>query len=941
MKTERKRNLKGAVLFTVISVLALLIIMMTCTLAMAAAANKRSRKTYSSSQSSYTARTAIDSILAAVGTDKDFSKAIRELSVGDEMDVIVELNNASMGSINNAKIRHAGTKQVFDPDPKVMAWVNRNLYIITADVTVGGETTTITSSVLQDPPVNVTTKRNNGAPFLTYGTNIGAANFMSSWGGTYFGMGDWTPDGSQVSKNWQTGLSYNEHDGDKTITTLDDKKYLSKATYKYPNENDVSTPFVVNGNFDASTATKLYYTHNGSGVSNPGIQIWGDLKLSGSNFDIKAGPALKNMVNADSFLSIPYMYVDGTITYNVSDTALGLDDTSIPFNVFCGNIWSTGGSIKGESNIYCMDENKTSSIYATKHNLYTWTKDTIKREWSASYGYIGRNIYSNGNLILDGNNLQIGANVYVKGDLIVKNEVKIGGELVVGGRLIIDNGNILNDMNNNGGKTTKFEPKTIYVGKNEDGTYKIYKGSCTVDDNNQTVACDALEALDLNNYNIKDITEFKGDIYPKNATREVLIGAHWDVKGIEGHVYSLSAVEAEMAQKGETFGEQGGGVPDLITGNYVLTGNISKEITVKPGANQTIYVKLKDVTFVCNKDDKGESKNDAKITVDESAENSHVKFVLEGLVVSDGYDFDNDYDDIAQTKLVKTVYDLMNEFKLEDIDKTPPTGGNAPKIKEVGDPIPDSGDIELVEDWGSSIITINAPKAGEDPRWVVLGKDFKLNNGRIIIDDTGDKKGEVDIFVRNDVTLNGGNGNPALVTKTFMDMLDSGKPIYMFSDNDFKMQYAVCDATGKVLKYTDNGQATGNEIQVFDNLNVYIHSPSQKSDPDVTLNLGNQNYVTAYAQAIKLHLENGSQGADNVTDKVYYDMQKLGSQTKSIKIGWIGLLDIKGFNIGNGWTFLYVPIDDGNSGGGGGGGNVEDAEGKHAYAAVEYNAFLN
>ena len=67
MKTENQRKLKGSVLLTVVSVLSIMIIFMTCALAMAAAANKRSRKTYSSSQSSYTARTAIDSILAAIG----------------------------------------------------------------------------------------------------------------------------------------------------------------------------------------------------------------------------------------------------------------------------------------------------------------------------------------------------------------------------------------------------------------------------------------------------------------------------------------------------------------------------------------------------------------------------------------------------------------------------------------------------------------------------------------------------------------------------------------------------------------------------------------------------------------------------------------------------------------------------------------------------------
>ncbi|MCR5729597.1 MAG: hypothetical protein K6G20_04475, partial [Ruminococcus sp.] len=82
MKTEKKRTLKGSVLFTVVSVLALMIVFMTSALALASAANKRARKSYASSQTTYTARAAIDSILAAVGTDGNFATAVSNLSAG-------------------------------------------------------------------------------------------------------------------------------------------------------------------------------------------------------------------------------------------------------------------------------------------------------------------------------------------------------------------------------------------------------------------------------------------------------------------------------------------------------------------------------------------------------------------------------------------------------------------------------------------------------------------------------------------------------------------------------------------------------------------------------------------------------------------------------------------------------------------------------------------
>ena len=217
MKTERKsRNLKGAVLFTVVSVLAILIIFMTCTLAMAAAANKRARKTYSTSQSSYTARTVIDSILASVAKDTTFSSAIHNLSEGQSVDLVVELNNHSMGSVDNVKVTNTGKKTFYDPDAK--DWAQRNILEITADVTIGSETTTIKSSIIQDPP-QPQSEGGGGAAFLTYGGDLSMGNFVSSWGGTYYGMGEWTKEGDTKADKWNNQLQYVEYNpGGKFIT---------------------------------------------------------------------------------------------------------------------------------------------------------------------------------------------------------------------------------------------------------------------------------------------------------------------------------------------------------------------------------------------------------------------------------------------------------------------------------------------------------------------------------------------------------------------------------------------------------------------------------------------------------------------------------------------------------------------------------------------------
>ena len=66
MKTEKKKTLRGSALFTVVAVMAILILFLTGTLMLATASNRRAHKSYSVSQASYTARSAIRSFKAAL-----------------------------------------------------------------------------------------------------------------------------------------------------------------------------------------------------------------------------------------------------------------------------------------------------------------------------------------------------------------------------------------------------------------------------------------------------------------------------------------------------------------------------------------------------------------------------------------------------------------------------------------------------------------------------------------------------------------------------------------------------------------------------------------------------------------------------------------------------------------------------------------------------------
>lgn len=428
METEKKRTLKGSILFTVVSVLALMTIFMTSALALAAAANKRAHKTYSASQASYTARAAIDSVLAAVGTNNEFANAVESLPQNGKFEVEIGINSPSLGKIDKATVEYAGKTTIFDPNTK--AWTEKNLIKITAEVTMGGETTKLVSHVIQDPVV----KSDDGPGFLTMG-GAGAANGNngSIFGGAYYGMGHGHDGGT-----WNGNLTYiewNPYDGE--LTTLDDKQYLTNENYTLKDINRVEAFMVVNGNFSLPTYLTVYYTQLGKGV-----QIWGDLNMTNGGLDIRMSDPLRDEMASKSlkFNEIPYLYVDGKISMSNQNFTYG--DGTYPFNIFCGSMELNAGQMNSYADIYCYDKDKTTTIRTDGTSLYGWSKSLI--EGGDGYSSSGGGIFSKGNLEFTGNNgnYYIAGDVKVDGDVKLDRQITIGGDLIVGGKLSMNNDNI-------------------------------------------------------------------------------------------------------------------------------------------------------------------------------------------------------------------------------------------------------------------------------------------------------------------------------------------------------------------------------------------------------------------------------------------------------------------------------------------------------------------
>lgn len=457
MNEEKKdRRLKGSVLFTVVSVMSLLIIFLMGTLVLAVSANNRAHKSFSSSQTQYTARAAVDSILASVsdagaGGD-DLRIAINGLSSEGQSinNITVDVGDPSMGRVTDAEIRLIDLDYpVYDGTAQ--QWVTCKKYSITATVELGKESTTVTSYILADAPVAVA--GGGGGGFTSAGKVTGAGNHTSAVGGTYIGLG------GAASKKY-TGVN-----PDGTTYDLTDKLYLSDSGRGYDAAGNpvgpiefgngylAEAPVVIDGSFQMNSDCTFLVSKAGDGVA-----IWGDANFS-NYLPTFVSP---NMNNDDSDLTtpdpdkydwnkIPYLYVDG----NIKGTQFKFGDGNFPLNLFCGSInldQYNNFEVKGD--VYCYDADKSSTIGCQNAgNLYRWAASVITG--GSDQSYFGGNFYSKGSVKIDSMNFgdvdatKGNVTVGVEGDVeVTGRNVNIYGDLVVGGTLKIgDNVDLQNGFN--------------------------------------------------------------------------------------------------------------------------------------------------------------------------------------------------------------------------------------------------------------------------------------------------------------------------------------------------------------------------------------------------------------------------------------------------------------------------------------------------------------
>jgi len=484
MKKERRKSMQGTVLFTTVSVMALLIIFLMGTLVLSSASNTRAHKTYSTSQASYTARAAIDAFIEAAARDTGIQAAITGLGDGGKIEADMVLSDPSLGEVGYVdqstgnwvkdkiiieSVANDDVYEYLDDNNNQGAnakWVKLAKVKVTASVRVGKEIETVSALIKKRGskpavPPQTTSISPNIKGIQSLGDGYWPAGGRIN-GGLGVSLGDVDdPQGHlAVQRNKQALQTTLTFINSSVLTATSDFRILIHKTL--PGKDEKGNEIPAETPFSQTVVTGNLYIPNNEFIKvdyKKGIDpdIVGDYELDYSKWTNK---------------DVPYVFVDGALRTAGSYVSMENKNKS-PFNLFAGTI---NGLFNIESaNIYMMDpvvgnEPYTDAslnakykelhpdVYKVKNdqnnhdnaedvprgknylelnseNLYKWA-ESIENHSEVSSTALGGSIFCNGDLKINmkGNNGVIEGDIRVEGNLELEgNSFTVNGDVIVGG----------------------------------------------------------------------------------------------------------------------------------------------------------------------------------------------------------------------------------------------------------------------------------------------------------------------------------------------------------------------------------------------------------------------------------------------------------------------------------------------------------------------------
>ncbi|MCR4760836.1 MAG: hypothetical protein K5705_11330 [Oscillospiraceae bacterium] len=458
----RKGTVKGSVLFTVVTVMLVMVTFLMTTLVLTTSAKRRAHYSYYETQAQYAAQAALNSITARAYNDPQFHRYLLDTvtvrNVQHEM--TVDFRDTDIQFTNFDETTNTGTvtcwvERVDDQhvwDDVTHAIHSQPAWKITATANVGRGRNesefTLCKTVYERFQANVD---NAGAPVfnsvansvLTYNKTLGnpgggggtpvrqatSPGLLSLSNQGVGNNGIWL--GPQYS-NLQTLPVGRTH-----YYALDDASDEAKAYWLKPANDNYGTGNVIYvNNLYVNVMDSIMFQHQKEGAV-----IYGDVMVNDANRMNKGIHFNSDIIDGDkpeSFQACNYVYIDGTFTITSSGGAFigtqhGGNRGTHPVNLFCGAVNCENElTVYGDTVLY--DPALSSSWRGTDENtaLLNFTGSNINKNPGTSYADD-----VTGNLICNNSSLTL-SNMTINGDLVYANPagslslsgVTVKGELI-------------------------------------------------------------------------------------------------------------------------------------------------------------------------------------------------------------------------------------------------------------------------------------------------------------------------------------------------------------------------------------------------------------------------------------------------------------------------------------------------------------------------------
>lgn len=453
----RKGTVKGSVLFTVVTVMLVMVTFLMTTLVLTTSAKRRAHYSYYETQAQYAAQAALNSITARAYNDPQFHRYLLDTvtvrNVQHEM--TVDFRDTDIQFTNFDEATNTGTvtcwvERVDDQhvwDDVTHAIHSQPAWKITATANVGRGRNesefTLCKTVYERFQANVD---NAGAPVfnsvansvLTYNKTLGnpgggggtpvrqatSPGLLSLSNQGVGNNGIWL--GPQYSNLQSLPLGRTYYDG-------------ADASYKLSPANDnygVGDLIYVN-NLSVNVMDSIMFQHKKEGAV-----IYGNVDVSSAKYENKGIHFMAGIVSdlPDSYQDCNYVYIDGRLTATGSGgcyigTQRSGNKGTNPVNLFCGAVTVGNGpdelSVYGDAVLY-DPALESSWIKGEDTPLINFTGSNINKNPGSSYASS-----VSGNLICNNSSLSL-TNVVINGDLIYANPtgtltlngVTVTGELI-------------------------------------------------------------------------------------------------------------------------------------------------------------------------------------------------------------------------------------------------------------------------------------------------------------------------------------------------------------------------------------------------------------------------------------------------------------------------------------------------------------------------------